>query len=117
MKLKISRGSVCAGDDVESHDRLLDLADVDTLEALVAKVRAAYPLPQIDGGRATWCLASRRPVAVFAQQWSEPRMVSSNMQNVLASATFDGVVHLHFTYFAQIDPEMAFAVLRQLRLV
>ncbi|MGH7282757.1 MAG: hypothetical protein ACRELY_14620 [Polyangiaceae bacterium] len=94
----------------------MHLTDADTWEAFIANVRAAYSLPQIAGGQATWCLASRRPIAVFAQQWSKPRMVSWNMHDVLTTTTVDGIMHVHFTYFAQIDPEITFEILRRLRL-
>lgn len=43
-------------------------------------------------------------------------MVSWNMHDVLTTTTVDGIMHVHFTYFAQIDPEITFEILRRLRL-
>jgi hypothetical protein len=36
MKVRVNRDSVCAGVDVDAHDRLLDLPDAEMLDALVA---------------------------------------------------------------------------------
>jgi hypothetical protein len=35
MKVRVNRDSVCAGDDVDAHDLVLDLPDAETLAALV----------------------------------------------------------------------------------
>ena len=116
MKLRVSRDSVCAGDDIDAHDLVLDLPDAETLDALVVSVLHAYELPRIQGGKATWCLASRRPIAIVAQQWSSPRMVPWQTQPASDCKVVDGVVRLHLTYLGQIDPDVAYEVLRRLRL-
>jgi hypothetical protein len=116
MRVRVDRDSVGAGDDVDPHDVVLDLPAAETLEVLVASVLRAYELPRIQGGKATWCLASRRPIAVVAQQWDSPRMVAWQPRPVSDCKVVDGVVRLHFTYLAQVDPEVAYEVLRCLRL-
>jgi hypothetical protein len=116
MKVRVNRDSVCAGDDIEAHDRLLDLPDAETLDALAANVLRAYELPRIQGGEATWCLASRRPIAIVAQQWASPRMVPWQTRPISDCKIVDGVVRLHLTYLAQVDPAVAYEVLRHLRL-
>jgi len=116
MQVRIDRDSVCAGDDVDTHDRVLSGPDSETLEGLVTNVVHAYALPLIAGGRATWCLASRRPIAVVAQEWRSPRMLPWQTRPVSDCKIVDGVVWLHFTYLAQIDPDVAFEVLRRLHL-
>jgi hypothetical protein len=116
MKVRVNRDSVCAGDDIEAHDRLLDLPDVETLDALVASVLRAYELPRIQGGEATWCLASRHPIAIVAQQWASPRIVPWQSQPITGCKVVDGIVRLHFTYLVQTDPALAYEVLRRLRL-
>jgi hypothetical protein len=75
MQVRVTRDSVCAGDDVEAHDIVLSLPDSDTLEALVTNVLRMYDLPRIQGGHATWRATSSRPIAVLAQEWTAPRMV------------------------------------------
>jgi hypothetical protein len=116
MKVRVNRDSVCAGDDVDAHDVLLDLPDAETLDALVASILRAYELPRIQGGKATWCLASRRPIAIVAQHWSSPRMVPWQTRPVSDCKVVEGVVRIHLTYLAQIDPDVAYEVLRNLRL-
>ena len=116
MQVRINRDSVHAGDDVEPHDEILHIADVETLDALVTSVLTAYALPLIAGGRATWCLTSRRPIAVIAQQWSAPRLLSREARPIADCAIVDGIVRLHFTYLAQIDPEVALEVVQRLHL-
>jgi hypothetical protein len=116
MKVRVNRDSVCAGDDIDAHDLVLDLPDAETLEALVASVLRAYELPQIQGGKATWCLTSRRPIAIVAQQWSSPRMVPWQTRPVSDCKILDDVVRLHLTYLAQTDPDVVYEVLRRLRL-
>jgi hypothetical protein len=107
---------VCAGDDTDAHDVVLDLPDAETLDALVASVVRAYALPGIQGGQATWCLASRRPIAIVAQQWSSPRMLTWRSRPVSDCKIVDGVVRLHFSYLVQVDPDIAYDVLSRIRL-
>ncbi len=116
MRVRVDRDSVCAGDDIDAHDLVLDLPDAETLDALVAAVLRAYALPQIEGGKATWCVASRQPIAVVAQQWASPRMVPWQPRPISDCKIVDGIVRLHLTYLAQIDPDVAYEVLHQLRL-
>ena len=116
MKIRVTRDSVAAGDDIDAHDRVLDVHAYETLEVLATEVVRSYELPRIQGGRATWCLGSRRPIAVVAQQWSAPRMVPWQTGHFSDCKVVDGIVCLHFTYLAQIDPDVAFEVLRRLRL-
>ena len=113
MRVHLDRDSVAAGDDVEAHASVIDVAEVSDLEGLFAHVLRVYPLPLIAGGLATWAICSRRPLAVLAQEWSEPRMLPCrSLSDCLGS---DGVVRLYFNYFAQIDPEVVTNVLRRLR--
>jgi hypothetical protein len=116
MKVRINRDGVCAGDDIDAHDHVLDLPDTERLDTLVGNVLRAYELPRIQGGKATWCLTSRRPIAIVAQQWTSPRMVPWQTRPVSDCKIVDAVVRRHFTYLAQIDPDVAYEVLRRLRL-
>jgi hypothetical protein len=116
MQVRVDRDSVCAGDDVEAHDRILAVPDTGTLEGLTSSVLRVFDLPRIQGGRATWCLTSRRPVAVVAQEWSAPRMVPWQSRPISDCKMVDGVVRLHFNYLAQVDPEIVLQVLQRLRL-
>ena len=72
-------------------------------------------LPSISGGQATWALSSIVPLAVGAQQWGEPRMLSFFPPKLAELDVNGGTLRLHFSYFAQRDPEVVLEVLRRLR--
>jgi hypothetical protein len=117
MNLYITRDSVAAGDDIDApHVRTATVPDDSDIGQIVAACLAASPLPCIAGGNATWALASGVPLAVIAQQWPTPKLVS---QFPPASSRLDIVesaMRLHFTYFAQQSPDDVLAVLSRLTL-
>jgi hypothetical protein len=77
ITLHLTRDSVAAGDDLDApHRSTLLVPDDQITEALVAAIHASGYLPRIADGVATWSVVSDRPLAVIAQQWPEPRMVS-----------------------------------------
>jgi hypothetical protein len=116
MRVRVTRDSVGAADDIDLPGLTSNVPEPDNLESLLTSVLRIHELPRIAGGLATWCLASRRPIAVIAQQWPAPRIVPWPTPPVSDCKIVDGTVLFHFTYLAQIDPEVAFEVLRRLRL-
>jgi len=52
---------------------------------------------------------------VGAQQWGAPRILSSFPPKLAELDVKGGTVRLHFSYFAQRDPETVYDVLRRLR--
>jgi len=56
------------------------------------------------------------PIAVIAQQWTEPRMLFLLSKDLANLDLKEGVLRVHFNYHAQLDPEIVFKVLRELRL-
>jgi hypothetical protein len=112
MKVHLTRDSVAAGDDVESHDATMQIDAADAL-ALIEKVLAANYLPKIAGGRATWVAVSHKPVAVCAQQWPAPRLVPWTPAACEELLHAKEGVRLHFSYLAQIDPEIVLDVLKR----
>ena len=116
MRLYITRDSVAAGDDVDApHLRTGAFAGSD-ISQIVSACLAISPLPSIAGGDATWAISSGLPLAVIAQQWPKPKMLSQ-FPPKLDRLDFDGdLLRLHFTYFAQQSPDDVFAILRRLRL-
>jgi len=114
MRVRVSRDSVAAGDDVESHERVVDLPDSGDLEGLVTTLLQAYQLPLIAGGSATWAICSRRPLAVVAQQWVAPRVFV--WRSLSDCRVVDGVLQLYVNYFEQLDPELVAQVLQDLHL-
>jgi hypothetical protein len=117
MRIHVTRDSVAAGDDADApHARTLRLRAVADVPALVGAVTAAYALPKIRSGRATWVLSSGMPLAVVAQQWSQHELVCWEATDLSELDTDAGTLSLHFSYLAQIPPKQAVEVLRPLRL-
>ena len=78
MQFHISRDSVAAGDDVESHDMVIEVDERRNLATFIQLLRRDGYLPRISGGQATWiALAGRRgrALAVTAEQWKLPELV------------------------------------------
>ena len=103
VRILLSRDSVAAGDDVESHDLEIEVDERRNLSTFIQMtVRDGY-LPRISGGKATWvCMSGRRgrPLAVVAEQWKTPRLI-------VAFGTQVGSIGdaLHFRYLSQRDPQ------------
>jgi hypothetical protein len=112
MEILLSRGSVCAGDDVDApHSTTISLPDtMPLLEALSVISNSGY-LARIAGGKATWSAVSNVVLAVLAQQWSEPRALSGAYSQLEQLNFQDGRLRIHFTYHGQQDPETVLAEL------
>ena len=116
MKAYFTRDSVHAGDDGDApHGRQIDVPDRVDVPALVQLIWRAAQLPSISGGKATWGLSSIVPLAVIAQEWPESRMLQSIPPKLMELDVSDGVIRLHFSYFAQQDPDVVYQVLQRLR--
>jgi len=117
MKLYVTRESVCAGDDVDApHQITLSVPDKYTLEDIARAIQRAGYLPTIQGGKATWSVVSGVPIAVMAQQWSEPKMLTS-LDLVRKELDLSGsTIRVHVNYHAQIDPDIVYEILWGLRL-
>ena len=117
MIVRLTRDSVCAGDDVDApHYRELRVPDQTAVEEIVSAIAKAKYLASISGGKATWSIASRIPVAVIAEQWDEPRMLCS-LPCCLDQLDFkNGVLNCHVNYHAQQDPGIVVEVLERVQL-
>ena len=117
MQLFVTRDSVCAGDDGDApHPRSFATSLSTTLLQSIETVLAARYLPSIAGGMATWVAASAVPLAVVAQQWPAPRMLSLSSRDRQRLDGEGDVLRLHFSYFAQHDPEQVLGLLGRLQL-
>ncbi|MEO8138120.1 MAG: hypothetical protein ABI742_00680 [Gemmatimonadota bacterium] len=97
MNLLLTRESVCAGDDGDApHPRTLRVPDEASLDVCLATVIPSGYLPSISGGLATWSVASGRPLAVLAQQWTAPRMIFLMEREIEGRDRTPGALHLHF---------------------
>jgi hypothetical protein len=117
MKIVATRDSVSAGDDVDAPHRqeFSFEKEVSVADATREVAKSGY-LASIIGGKASWSVVSGIPLAVVAQQWQEPKAltlqpVRSELLDVRA-----GILHIHFNYHAQIEPESVFHILHGLRL-
>ena len=115
MKVLLTRDSVAMGDDVDApHEQQRTFPDELALREVVGAIVDGGYLARIAGGRATWVLragdaAAVDAVAVVAQQWREPRLLTDGQQPIRSFAGPDGTVRLHFGYLAQQDPEAVLA--------
>lgn len=113
--LHLTRDSVAAGDDLDApHASTLLVPDDQTTEALIAAIHASGYLPRIAGGAATWSVVSDRPLAVIAQQWPEPRMVTGLPHPPEQLRREGGGYRFHVNYLVQQDPVTVLEVLRRL---
>jgi hypothetical protein len=111
VRVLLTRNSVAAGDDIDApHKKRVTLADCDLATDLVDFIVAKGYLPKIVGGAATWVATSHEPFAVCAQQWSQCKPLKQPTRVSALKAT-DGAVRIHFSYLAQMDPEVVHRVL------
>lgn len=112
MKIHLTRDSVCAGDDVDApHARTMSFADEAPLDSVIDEIMRSGYLASIAGGKATWSAVARHPIAVVAQQWSQPRFLPGHAANLSLLKGADGVARLHFRYHMQEDPNTVFTTL------
>jgi hypothetical protein len=117
MDIYATRDSVAAGDDIDApHGCSFYFPDGTPVMDVIARIVAGGYLARISGGKATWSTVSGFPIAVVAQQWTEPRPVRWPEVKVSELESRNGIIYLHFNYHTQIDPEVVFEVLRNLRL-
>ena len=118
MKAYITRDSVHIVDDTTApNERRCKFRGDWSWAELVGEVWRASQLPsRIVGGQAAWVLSSGVPLAIAAQQWSEPRILPAlDLQRKFLDIV-DDQIRLHWSYLGTIDPSVAFDVLQRLRL-
>ena len=117
MNAYVTRDSVSAADDIHApHARRFSIKSDWTWQSLVDHALHGSGLPEIAGGKAVWALSSNIPLAVVAQQWDEPVLIWRMESDRIALDQSGDEIRLHWSYFAQLDPELVLEVLRQLRL-
>ena len=92
--------SVSAADDLQApHQRKISVPETCDPEVLLQTVLAAYSLPHIESGKATWvCSVDGRHIGVVAQQWAHPVVRAKQVK-------LEGSASVHFNYHAQDEPE------------
>ena len=101
----IWRESVAAGDDVDApHELEVKVEQNEPIDRTVEKILANRYLASIQGGKATWILMGRKPIAVLAQQWSKPHFLvepTTCTEELIAST---GDRQFEFLYWCQVEP-------------
>jgi hypothetical protein len=112
--LVIWRDSVCAGDDVDGrHELTLSLPLDASLRQLTEQLLNRRYLAFISGGQATWIFEGGCPLAVFAQQWIQPRFLVSPDLPFSSFIKPDSQPHFNFRYWCQVDPDRVFDCLQR----
>jgi hypothetical protein len=115
LTLTVWRDSVQGGDDMDApHEAKFTIQRDESLSSVIDRVRSGSFLACVGGGAATWIAESgSRPLAVVAQQWSQPRFLVTPEQSVCSVLGGDCRCHLNFRYWCQADPERVFECLQQ----
>lgn len=115
VKLSLTRTSASAGDDVDApHKFAIEVPNDFSLDDIASAIQKSSYIPKIQFGKATWSVTSGVPIAVIAQQWPEPKIVT-NIEFVRDRLDLkDGTVRAHVNYHAQIDPDIVLEILREL---
>jgi len=99
LRIRVTRDSVCAGDDVDApNEKHVEVHSFTDPEAFIHAVTDAYGMPFIQGGRAAWVvLLNGDKIGVVAQEWNAPRASVRELQ-------FQESNHVFLRYHAQSDP-------------
>ena len=122
MQVIAIRDGVHPGDDpVPSHR--FEIADNATPEDILRKATDRHWLPSFCDwqrntpvDRATLVIASNEVLAVLAYQWPDLRFMSFLEIRMRSVDLREGVLRLHFSYLAQVDPEMVYDILCRVKL-
>jgi hypothetical protein len=105
VNIIVWRDSVAAGDDIFApHEIKIKVEDDEGIKSALEKILATRYLPSIQGGKATWILVGRKPLAVLAQQWSEPRYLVASNSHTKDLVESESDHQLDFLYWCQVEP-------------
>jgi hypothetical protein len=113
-KIRLQRDSVCMADDMDApHENLIEIADKQ-VNTVAESIIAMNYLPCISGGKATWILRTDpngAPLAVIAQQWSQPKLLSLAQQTISPDLE-TGELQVYVEYYCQVEPELVYDALQ-----
>jgi len=116
-KITITRDSVSMGDDSLGRvASVIEISDEDRIATILTMIMDMGYLPKISGGKATWSVATNRPLAIIAQEWQEPKLIVPKEFPFQGSRISNYIERLHFNYFAQLDPDVVYQVLSRFRI-
>ena len=114
VRVIVDRDSVAMSDDVESHERSVEVAETATLAELFA---VAAPRVSVSGG-STWVSSwNGTPFAVWTARWDGPRTWDDRFRAVAdlpsgPAPSDGGTARLHHAYWLQVDADWLLGRLR-----
>ena len=114
MKVVATRNDVHASDEPEPF--AFEIADNAAAEDILRRAADRHWLPSIQGGRATWSIASNEILAILAYEWPDLRFMPFLDERMKTAHRRQGALRLHFNYHTQIDPETTYRLFWGLRL-
>lgn len=115
LTVTADRDSVCAGDDVVSHEATFTVASSSNVLEMLAMAWQVCPLAGIAGGQATWLIdvaGHASPIGVMAQQWDLPQLLIP--LETRAGDLFKGAEKpaVYFRYWCRSDPDSVLEAIR-----
>ena len=108
------RDSVAAGDDAFApHEKKVKVENDETIESVIEKISAGPYLPSIQGGKATWIVIGKGPLAIIAQQWPKPYYLVEPGAPIENLIEFTNDHQLEFKYWCQVEPNEVITCLKQ----
>lgn len=109
IKVNIERDSVCAADDLQSHNKVNRFSIDEPIFNILSRIKNDYLPRNISGGKATWLIhINSSPIAIIAQEWDLPRIIIKS-ENIIRSYLKDkNEVEIYCEYLAQKNPELAY---------
>ena len=101
------------GDDIDApHFKETTISENATSLDLAREILGMRYLANIGIGEATWSIATDIPVAIIAQQWEEPKLITSVNSTVKELAKGEDCLKVHINYHCQEDPDETLEKLR-----
>jgi hypothetical protein len=111
---------IASRDDVHPSDvpqpLAFEIVDSASPEEVLRRSADRPWLPSIQGGHATWSIASNQLLAVLAYEWPDLKFLPQLPERMRAADRREGTLRLVFNYHGQIDPETVYRVLWGIRL-
>ena len=113
MKLHLTRDSVAIGDDIDApHFKEANIDGETTSLDLAKEIQGMRYLANIGAGEATWSIVAAIPIAIVAQQWEEPKLVTHENPTLRELAKGEDLLKVHINYHCQEDPDEILEKLR-----
>jgi hypothetical protein len=117
MQVSLSRDSVAAGDERDApHSRRLAYPDGVAVGNIIRDIVASDYLPDLPDDVASWSASSGVPLAVMARGAGAELLRAAQAGHLERFDVRDGVLHLHFSYHAQVPAAAVRKVLATLTL-